>query len=119
MLRSAALLALLPLCALAAPSFVIEGNNFVKDGEPFRLRSGSIHYSRVHPSLWNDRLQRLAAMGMNAVQVYTFWNWHEQEEGVYDFTGARDIATFFRLAQNNGLVVLWRAGPVRAGVGGG
>ena len=27
--------------------FTIEDDRFVKDGEPFVLRSGSVHYSRV------------------------------------------------------------------------
>ena len=28
-------------------SFVVAGDAFVRDGEPFVLRSGSIHYARV------------------------------------------------------------------------
>uniref|UniRef100_A0A914DKV4 Glycoside hydrolase 35 catalytic domain-containing protein n=1 Tax=Acrobeloides nanus TaxID=290746 RepID=A0A914DKV4_9BILA len=38
---------------------------------------------RVHPGLWNDRLQRLRALGFNAVQVYVPWNLHEPTEGKY------------------------------------
>jgi beta-galactosidase GanA len=36
---------------------------------------------------WRDRLQRLAGMGLNAVQVYIPWNWHEQLPGHFDFEG--------------------------------
>uniref|UniRef100_A0A914ED15 Glycoside hydrolase 35 catalytic domain-containing protein n=1 Tax=Acrobeloides nanus TaxID=290746 RepID=A0A914ED15_9BILA len=38
---------------------------------------------RVHPGLWNDRLQRIRALGFNAVQVYVPWNLHEPTEGNY------------------------------------
>uniref|UniRef100_A0A914EGK1 Glycoside hydrolase 35 catalytic domain-containing protein n=1 Tax=Acrobeloides nanus TaxID=290746 RepID=A0A914EGK1_9BILA len=41
----------------------------------------SIHYFRIHPDLWNDRLQRVRALGFNAVQVYVAWNMHEPIEG--------------------------------------
>ncbi len=29
----------------------------------------SMHYFRIHPSLWEDRLARAAAMGINTVEV--------------------------------------------------
>ena len=28
-----------------------------------------IHYFRVHPELWEDRLMRLKAMGLNTIEV--------------------------------------------------
>ena len=56
-------------------------HQFLKDGKPFRYISGSIHYFRIHPDLWNDRLQRVRALGFNAVQVYVAWNLHEPIEG--------------------------------------
>ena len=56
-------------------------HQFLKDGQPFRYLSGSIHYMRVHPDLWNDRLQRIRALGFNAIQVYVPWNLHEATQG--------------------------------------
>ena len=58
-------------------------NCFLKDGKPFRYISGEIHYFRIHPGLWNDRLKRVRAMGLNAVQVYVPWNLHEPIPGKY------------------------------------
>lgn len=55
---------------------------FLKDGEPYRYISGEIHYARVHPSLWADRLYRIRALGLNAIQVYVPWNFHETLQGV-------------------------------------
>ena len=66
-----------------AGTFSVDYTNhqFVKDGQPFRYISGSIHYMRVHPDYWNDRLQRIRALGLNAVQVYVPWNLHEPTPG--------------------------------------
>jgi beta-galactosidase len=51
------------------------------------------------------------AMGLNTVCVYLFWNFHEWEEGRYEWTGNADVAEFCRLAQEEGLWVLLRPGP--------
>jgi len=41
----------------------------MKDGQPFRYISGSIHYSRIPQYYWRDRLRKMYAAGLNAVQV--------------------------------------------------
>jgi hypothetical protein len=98
-----------------SPSFVIENDTFMKDGKPFQIISGSFHYSRCPAALWKDRLLRLRAMGLNTIQTYVPWNWHEANEGQFDFTGDADIVTFIKTAQECGLQVLVRAGPFMCG----
>ncbi len=51
------------------------------------------------------------ALGLNTVCVYLFWNFHEWEEGRFDWSGQADAAEFCRLAQEAGLWVLLRPGP--------
>lgn len=62
-----------PVQAPASPSISIQDDRFYLDGEPFQIISGAIHYFRVHPDLWGDRLVRLRAMGLNTVEVYVPW----------------------------------------------
>ena len=45
------------------------GRDFYLDGKQFRILSGSIHYFRVVPEYWKDRLLKLKAMGLNTVQT--------------------------------------------------
>ena len=42
---------------------------FTLNGKPFRVIGGSIHYFRVHPAYWRDRLRKLRAMGANTVET--------------------------------------------------
>jgi len=86
-------------------------NRFEMDGKPFQYIAGEVHYFRIPRQLWNDRLYRMRAMGLNVAQVYVAWNWHEEREGVYNFQGDRDIAEFIRLAAKNGMFVNLRMGP--------
>ena len=74
------------------------------------LLSGSLHYFRMHPSTWSDRLRKLKACGMNAVDTYVPWNWHEPQAGLVRFDGQRDLDRFIALAAAEGLFVLIRPG---------
>ncbi|NXP30316.1 BGAL galactosidase, partial [Leiothrix lutea] len=88
-----------------------ERNCFLKDGAPFRYISGSIHYARVPRPAWRDRLLKMYMSGLNTVQVYVPWNYHETLPGVYDFTGNRDVEAFLDLTAELGLLVILRPGP--------
>ena len=86
-------------------------DNFYLDGKPFRVISGSIHYFRVVPEYWRDRLEKLKAMGCNTVETYIAWNVHEPRKGVFDFDGGHDLVKFVRTAQELGLYVILRPSP--------
>jgi beta-galactosidase len=89
----------------------IAGDQFMRDGKPYQIISGAIHYPRVPREYWADRLRKAHAMGLNTVDTYAFWNLHEPQEGVFDFSGNNDIAAFVRMAQDEGLNVIVRPGP--------
>lgn len=86
-------------------------DRFYLDGEPFQIRSGSIHYFRHVPEYWLDRLKKLRAAGFNTVETYTCWNLHERKEGEFDFSGMLDLAKFLDLAAELGLYAIVRPGP--------
>jgi beta-galactosidase len=92
-------------------TFGIDGRNFVLDGKPFQIISGEMHYERIPPEYWRDRLKKARAMGLNTISTYVFWNVHEPKPGVFDFTGQYDVAAFIRAAQEEGLYVILRPGP--------
>jgi hypothetical protein len=115
-LVAASSLLLLAGSASAAPgTFQVINNAFTLNGEPMLVRSGSFHYHRGVPEQWEDRMLRLRAMGLNAIQTYVPWNWHELEDGVWDFSGPRNLTQFLQTAADVGLLVLLRPGPYICG----
>ena len=83
-----------------------------RSGERYRILAGAIHYFRVHPDHWRDRLRKLRAMGANTVDTYVAWNFHQPHHGqAPDFTGWRDLGRFIDLAAEEGLDVIVRPGP--------
>jgi len=111
LLVSTALVAAGETKAAAPGTFAIEGDHFLLNGKPFKVISGELHYARIPREYWRQRLRMAKAMGLNTVATYVFWNVHEPEPGVYDFSGNADLAAFVRMAQEEGLYVLLRAGP--------
>jgi beta-galactosidase len=105
-------LTVLPRAKVAEPgTFTIEGDHFLLNGKPFKVISGELHYARIPREYWRQRLRMAKAMGLNTVATYVFWNVHEPASGVYNFSGNADLAAFVRMAQEEGLYVLLRAGP--------
>ena len=86
-------------------------DDFYLNGIPFKVISGSIHYFRVVPEYWQDRLVKLKNMGCNTVETYLPWNGHEPRKGQFRFTGLYDVERFIRLAQELGLWVILRPSP--------
>lgn len=109
---AAATAALAAPLAAAAPSFQVANDRFERDGAPFTILSGSIHYFRVRPELWEDRLRRLKAMGLNAITFVIPWNFHTTGYRQYDFSApARNLSAWLSTAQSVGLLALVRPGP--------
>lgn len=89
----------------------ISGDQFQLDGQPFRILSGAMHYFRIHPADWEDRLLKLRAMGLNTVETYVAWNLHEPRPGEFHFDGGLDLERYLTLASDLGLKAIVRPGP--------
>lgn len=86
-------------------------DQFYLNHKPIKIISGGIHYFRIVPEYWQDRLEKLKAMGCNTVETYVPWNLHEPKKGEYRFEGMLDIKRFIELAQSLGLWVIVRPSP--------
>ena len=101
-----------PLSAATTPgSFRIGDKTFLLNDKPFVVKAAEVHYPRIPRAYWDNRIKMCKALGMNTLCIYIFWNAHEQQEGVFDFTGNNDIRAFVKLAQQNGMYIIVRPGP--------
>ena len=55
---------------------------------------GEMHYSRCKEEFWEESLRKMKAGGVTIVATYIFWIHHEEEEGVFDFSGCRNLKKF-------------------------
>ena len=96
----------------ARHTFALGTSAFLLDDQPFQIISGEIHPARIPAEYWRHRIQMAKAMGCNTISAYFFWNYHEPEEGVYDFTtGNHNIGEFMRIVQEEKMWLILRPGP--------
>ncbi|MGM1016657.1 MAG: glycoside hydrolase family 35 protein [Actinomycetota bacterium] len=92
-------------------TFSIGETDFLRDGQPHRILSGAIHYFRVHPDLWRDRVRKARSLGLNTIETYVAWNAHEPRRGEWDATGWNDLGRFLDIIAEEGMDAIVRPGP--------
>ena len=98
--------------AAATPSrFGIGEAEFLLDGEPFRVLAGALHYFRVHPDQWADRIHKARLMGLNTIETYVAWDAHSPVDGEFDLSGGLDLGLFLDLVAAEGMFAMVRPGP--------
>ncbi len=81
------------------------------NGSPWLPSMGEFQYSRYPHEFWEDELLKIKAGGIEIVPTYVFWIHHEEEEGVFDWSGRRNVRRFVELCKKHGLWVIMRMGP--------
>jgi len=96
-------------------SFAATKGCFLKDGKPYFVLSGEVHYFRLDPDLWEKHLVLLKRSGANTTSTYIPWDWHEYEENRFDFSGethpARNLLGYMALCKKVGLHLIVKPGP--------
>ncbi len=89
---------------------------FTVDSRPFYVYGAAFFYERTPVAQWRSDLERYRAMGINTIDLYLIWNWHEPNANTIDFDGhtnpQRDLHKLFALIHQLGFKVIVRPGPV-------
>jgi len=91
--------------------FAIGDTDFLLDGEPFQVLSGALHYFRVHPGQWADRIRKARLMGLNTIETYVAWNAHAPSPDSFRLDGELDLGRFLDLIAEEGMHAIVRPGP--------
>ena len=110
--------AALPLPESATPDqfpatsrFAIGEQDFLLDGRPLQVLSGALHYFRIHPDHWADRIAKARQLGLNTIETYVAWNAHSPHPGEFHTTGGLDLGRFLDLIAREGMHAIVRPGP--------
>ena len=82
-----------------------------RNGRPFIPVIGEIHYSRTPAAYWDEAIRKMKSGGITVIATYIFWNMHEREEGVFNWSGDLDLRHFVELCAKNKIHVIARLGP--------
>ncbi len=81
------------------------------NGRPWLAVAGEMHYARCPRDTWRAELLKMKAGGVDIVSTYVFWIHHEEEEGVFDWSGDRDLRGFIECCATAGILAIVRVGP--------
>lgn len=85
------------------------------DGKPLFIHSAAFFYYRIPRDLWDSMLDRYRSLGINTLDIYIPWSWHEPHEGEFDFDGhsnpRRDLRSLLGLISRKGFKLIARPGP--------
>lgn len=92
-------------------SFGFTNFYMTRNDQPVIPIVGEFHYSRFSCLHWEEELLKMRAGGVNLIATYVFWNHHEEEEGVFDWSGDRNMRHFVDLCAKHSLPLILRIGP--------
>lgn len=92
-------------------SFGFTNFYMTRNGEPSIPIVGEFHFSRFSYLHWEEELLKMKAGGVHLLATYVFWNFHEEEEGVFDWSGNRNLRHFIDLCAKHELPLILRIGP--------
>jgi Glycosyl hydrolases family 35/Beta-galactosidase jelly roll domain len=102
--------------AADVPRITYDKQCFTINGKDLIIYSGAFHYFRCPKPLWPERFAAIKAAGMNTVETYVAWNWHEQQPPTdvddYSKLDMTDLSDWLKMAIDDyGLNVIIRPGP--------
>lgn len=91
----------------------IEVNSYYMSigGKPVIPVMGEFHYSRYPECQWEEEILKMKAGGVTVIPTYVFWSIHEEQEGVFNWSGNRNLRKFLQLCQKHGMWTVVRIGP--------
>ena len=109
------------LAALLALALTIEAGNvpvvtwdkysLIIDGRRVCPVMGEVHYSRIPADEWSGELRKMKDGGVTVIACYVFWNHIEETEGLFDWSGQRNLRQFLEVCKAENMPVVLRIGP--------
>lgn len=109
------------LTVLLALALTIEAGNvpvvtwdkysLIIDGRRVCPVMGEVHYSRIPADEWSGEVRKMKDGGVTVIACYVFWNHIEETEGLFDWSGQRNLRQFLEVCKAENMPVVLRIGP--------
>ena len=109
------------LTVLLALALTIEAGNvpvvtwdkysLIIDGRRVCPVMGEVHYSRIPADEWSGEVRKMKDGGVTIIACYVFWNHIEETEGLFDWSGQRNLRQFLEVCKAENMPVVLRVGP--------
>lgn len=93
------------------PEVKWDQHSLIIDGKRKAAVMGEVHYSRIPENEWKDEVRKMKEGGITIIATYVFWNHIEEQEGIFDWSGQRNLRRFIEICAEEELPVIVRIGP--------
>ncbi len=97
--------------AAKQPTVEWDSKSLIFDGHRVMPVMGEIHYSRLPVSEWAQEVRKMKEGGVTIIATYVFWNHIEEYEGVFNWSGQRNLRHFIEICAAENMPVVLRLGP--------
>ena len=94
-----------------SPEVTWDRHSLMFDGRRVVPVMGEVHYSRIPEAEWANEIHKMKERGVTVIATYVFWNHVEEQQGIFDWSGQRNLRRFIELCKAEGLPVCLRIGP--------
>ncbi len=104
----------LPLASFAQhvnPEVQWDRQSLIFDGRRVCPVMGEVHYSRIPAEEWPAEVRKIKEGGVTMIATYVFWNHVEEQEGLFNWSGERNLRRFLEVCKDEGMPVVLRVGP--------
>lgn len=88
-----------------------DDKSLIFDGKRVVPVMGEVHYSRIPQDEWAAEVRKMKEGGVTIVATYVFWNHVEEVEGIYNWSGQRNLRAFLEVCKQQDMPVVLRLGP--------
>ena len=105
------LMAAMTVWATDVPEVAWDQTSLVIGGRRVCPVMGEIHYSRLPQDEWQQEVRKMKAGGVTIIATYVFWNHIEEQEGIFNWSGQRNLRRFLEICKQEQMPVVLRIGP--------
>ena len=93
------------------PVVIWDKYSLIIDGRRVCPVMGEVHYSRIPADEWSGEVRKMKDGGVTIIACYVFWNHIEETEGLFDWSGQRNLRQFLEVCKAENMPVVLRIGP--------
>ena len=88
-----------------------DAHSLIFDGKRVVPVMGEVHYSRIPQNEWKQEVRKMKEGGVTVIAAYVFWNHVEEVEGIFNWSGQRNLRAFLEVCKQEEMPVVLRLGP--------
>ena len=90
------------------PEVKWDSKSLIINGQRVVPVMGEVHFSRIPAEEWKEEVKKMKIGGVTIIATYVFWNHIEEQQGIFNCSGQRNLRRFIDICKEEQLPVILR-----------